>query len=112
MTAGHSQTITISAEDEKGIASISLQMNGNPVTLSNGKYVFTPSKTGDYQFTASANDMSGNTGTKEFVISVSEKTDEKELQKYLVNEAETAMTQDMKDRSKKNFKQPSMYTTL
>ena len=100
MTAGHSQTITISAEDEKGIASISLQMNGNPVTLSNGKYVFTPSKTGDYQFTASANDMSGNTGTKEFVISVSEKTDEKELQKYLVNEAETAMTQDMKDRAK------------
>ncbi len=90
MTVNESQTITVRATDNKALATVALQMDGNYVTLSDNQYVFTPSSSGTYTFIAMAADASGNIGSQSFSIEVTEKQDEEALKQYLVNRNETA----------------------
>lgn len=101
MTVNTSQTITVSAEDNKGTVTLALQMNGSSVALSGGKYKFKPDSTGKYSFTAAASDSAGNVGSMSFEIEVTEKLTDDDLKKYLKNEGETALSKEMKDAADK-----------
>ncbi len=97
MTLGDSQTITIHAQDQQEVPAVTLKMNHTPVTLQNDTtYVFTPTASGEYQFVASAVDLSGNVGTKTFTVTVSAKAEEQDMTQYLINEAETALTPELR----------------
>ena len=79
MMVGETQTISLRAEDNKAVSSVSLLMNENNVALSEGKYQFSPTAAGKYDFVAYATDTSGNIRTKSFTIDVTEKQDFDEL---------------------------------
>ena len=99
MNVNEKQTISITAKDNYSVVKTGLQLNGSEVTLSGNSYEFNPKTSGDYSFTAYAIDSSGNTGTKEFVVNVKEKETEEDLSKYLINEDETAITDEIKKKA-------------
>ena len=97
MMVGETQTISLRAEDNKAVSSVSLLMNENNVALSEGKYQFSPTAAGKYDFVAYATDTSGNIGTKSFTIDVTEKLTEEDLKQFLVNSNETAVDKQMEE---------------
>lgn len=73
---GHSVTATVNTRDNVGVSARSLSLNGSPVTLTGDQYTFTPSTAGEYFFTASALDTSGNTGHGAAVLRVRTSADD------------------------------------
>ena len=98
MKLGQKQTITVEASDNKAIAGLSLNVNGENAVLSNGKYEFAPKEKGEYRFTAIASDSFGNIGTKEFTVTVTE-DEEADYSEYLKLENELSVETDVKNQA-------------
>jgi RHS repeat-associated protein len=73
---GHSVTATVNARDNVGVSTRSLALNGSSVTLTGDQYTFTPSTAGEYFFSASALDTTGNTGHGSAVLRVRTSADD------------------------------------
>lgn len=98
MKLGQKQTITVDASDNKAVAGLSLNVNGENAALSNGKYEFEPKKKGEYRFTAIASDSFGNIGTKEFTVTVTD-DGETDYSEYLKLEKELSVETDVKNQA-------------
>ena len=99
MNVNDKQTISITAKDNISVLKTGLQLNGVDVALSGNSYEFNPKAAGDYSFNAYAIDSAGNMGNKEFVINVKEAETEETLKKYLINQDETAITDEIKEKA-------------
>jgi choice-of-anchor A domain-containing protein/RHS repeat-associated protein len=61
-SVGQPITVTVSALDNVGVASVTATVNGVTLTLTNGSATYTPTAPGLVTFTATATDTSGNVG--------------------------------------------------
>jgi RHS repeat-associated protein len=72
---GHPVTVTVNAADNVALSASALTRDGSPVTLTNGRYTFTPADSGVYAFAATAEDTSGNIGHATGLLRVSAAAD-------------------------------------